>query len=119
MRSFDSFIALITKLAEQYSGRGAAVFLASRYAPDPMNGVVKAAYAIGSDTNHCSMTGGLLEPYAGRLVICHKSRIQDSGYLIQIAQDVLNQRVKKLLPDWQPSAMRTRLRTGLNIFQEP
>ena len=39
----------------------AAVYLASRHAADPINGVVKAAFAIGSDTDTiASMTGGLL-----------------------------------------------------------
>ena len=39
----------------------AAVYLASRYAADPINGVIKAAFAIGSDTDTiASMTGGLL-----------------------------------------------------------
>ena len=39
----------------------ATVYLASRHAADPINGVVKAAFAIGSDTDTiASMTGGLL-----------------------------------------------------------
>lgn len=39
----------------------ASVYLASRHAADPINGVVKPAFAIGSDTDTiASMTGGLL-----------------------------------------------------------
>lgn len=59
------------------------MFLASRYAVDPINGVVRAAFAIGSDTDTiASMTGGLLGCINGSNWLSPvKQCIQDSAYI--------------------------------------
>ncbi|MHB1758240.1 MAG: ADP-ribosylglycohydrolase family protein [Leptospirillum sp.] len=61
----------------------AAVYLASRHAADPLNGVVKAAFAIGSDTDTiASMTGGLLGCVNGSDWLSPvKQGIQDATYI--------------------------------------
>lgn len=66
----------------------AAVYLASRYAPEPMNGVTKAAYAVGTDTDTiASMAGGLLGTISGiEWLSPLKAGVQDSGYLQVIAK---------------------------------
>lgn len=77
---------------KQISGAGtvaaiASVYLASRYAADPINGVIKAAFAIGSDTDTiASMAGGLLGCINGSDWLSSvKSRIQDYSYLEKTA----------------------------------
>lgn len=69
----------------------ASVYLASRYAPNPINGVVKAAYAIGADTDTiASMTGGLLGAVCGASWISsNREKIQDSKYLTLLAQKLV------------------------------
>jgi len=66
----------------------AAVYLASRYAPDPMNGVIKAAYEVGTDTDTiASMTGGLLGTISGiQWLSPLKTAVQDSEYLQAMAK---------------------------------
>jgi ADP-ribosylglycohydrolase/predicted enzyme related to lactoylglutathione lyase len=66
----------------------AAVYFASRYAPEPMNGVTKAAYAIGTDTDTiASMTGGLLGTISGiEWLSCLEAGVQDSEYLKVMAK---------------------------------
>lgn len=61
----------------------AAVYLASRHAADPINGVVTAAFAIGSDTDTiASMTGGLLGCVNGSDWLSSvKQSIQDATYI--------------------------------------
>lgn len=61
----------------------ASVYLASRHAADPINGVVKAAFAIGSDTDTiASMTGGLLGCINGSDWLSPvKQGIQDAAYI--------------------------------------
>ncbi|WP_369613395.1 ADP-ribosylglycohydrolase family protein [Marichromatium sp. PS1] len=61
----------------------ASVYLASRHATDPINGVVKAAFAIGSDTDTiASMTGGLLGCISGPDWLSPvKQGIQDAAYI--------------------------------------
>lgn len=73
---------------KQISGAGtvaaiASVYLASRHAADPINGVIKAAFAIGSDTDTiASMTGGLLGCINGSDWLSFmKNGIQDANYL--------------------------------------
>ena len=77
---------------KQISGAGtvaaiASVYLASRYAADPINGVIKAAFAIGSDTDTiASMAGGLLGCINGSDWLSSvKSGIQDCSYLEKTA----------------------------------
>ena len=61
----------------------ASVYLASRHAADPINGVVKAAFAIDSDTDTiASMTGGLLGCINGSDWLSPvKQDIQDAAYI--------------------------------------
>lgn len=70
----------------------AAVYLASRHAADPINGVVKAAFAIGSDTDTiASMTGGLLGCVNGSDWLSPvKQGIQDTAYIEKIASRLAN-----------------------------
>jgi len=65
----------------------AAVYLASRHAADPINGVVKAAFAIGSDTDTiASMTGGLLGCINGSDWLSPvRQGIQDATYIEKCA----------------------------------
>lgn len=77
---------------KQISGAGtvaaiASVYLASRYAADPINGVIKAAFAVGSDTDTiASMAGGLLGCINGSDWLSSvKSGIQDSAYIEKVA----------------------------------
>ncbi|MCY4234606.1 MAG: ADP-ribosylglycohydrolase family protein [Bacteroidetes bacterium] len=92
----DGILRSINCFDRNVSGAGtvataAAVYLASRYAPDPMNGVIKAAYAIGTDTDTiASMTGGLLGIINGiEWIHFDKSSIQDSEYLQEMAEAIV------------------------------
>lgn len=73
----------------------AAVYLASRYAADPINGVVKAAFSIGSDTDTiASMTGGLLGCINGSDWLSSvRQGIQDEIYVEKIASRLVNGQV--------------------------
>lgn len=64
-----------------------SVYIASRYAADPINGVIKAAFAIGSDTDTiASMAGGLLGCINGSDWLSSvKNGIQDSIYIEKTA----------------------------------
>lgn len=61
----------------------ASVYLASRYAADPINGVVKAAFAMGADTDTiASMSGGLLGCINGFDWLAPvRHGIQDAAYI--------------------------------------
>ena len=65
----------------------AALFLASRYAPDPILGVLEAAFAEGADTDTvASMTGALLGALGGSDWLAGYARqVQDADYLQTIA----------------------------------
>lgn len=65
----------------------ASVYLASRHASDPINGVNKAAYSIGTDTDTiASMTGGLMGCINGIDWLSGvKNNIQDNKYIEKIA----------------------------------
>lgn len=82
---------------------GAAVFLASRYAPDPINGLTTAAHAVGADTDTiASMTGGLLGTFSGMEWLASlKDQVQDSKYLVKIATDLVSKGESTGLPDIQ------------------
>ena len=68
----------------------AAVFLSSRYAADPMNGVQEAAYSRGADTDTlASLVGGLLGAVNGMEWIGPLGlEIQDVEYLRSLARDL-------------------------------
>lgn len=65
----------------------AAIYLAARYATQPAQGVLRAAFALGSDTDTiAAMTGGLVGALGGAdLLPAEWSAVQDSLYLRQIA----------------------------------
>ena len=65
----------------------AAIFLASRHAADPINGVIEAAFARGTDTDTiASMTGALLGAISGPDWLGHFAmEVQDAGYIMQQA----------------------------------
>jgi len=75
----------------------AAVYLASRYAADPINGVIKAAFAIGSDTDTiASMTGGLLGCINGTdWLSSSRDGIQDAAYIEKTALQLLSDKYEK------------------------
>lgn len=88
---------------KQISGAGtvaavASVYLASRYAADPINGVIKAAFAIGSDTDTiASMAGGLLGCINGSDWLSSvKSGIQDCSYLEKTALKLCNHQTEDI-----------------------
>lgn len=88
---------------KQISGAGtvaaiASVYLASRYAADPINGVIKAAFAIGSDTDTiASMAGGLLGCINGSDWLSSvKSGIQDYSYLEKTALKLSSRQVESI-----------------------
>lgn len=68
----------------------AAVFLASRFAADPMNGVKVAALAKGADTDTlASMTGALLGAVQGAEWLLEvRDTLQDSKYIVDLAESV-------------------------------
>lgn len=65
----------------------AAIFLASRYAADPLHGIVEAAFSEGADTDTiASMTGGILGALLGsEWLEGHAERVQDSLYFKTVA----------------------------------
>jgi len=73
---------------------GAAVFLASRYAPEASHGLTTAAFAIGSDTDTiASMTGALLGTFNGVDWLKDlQNAVQDSEYLKKVAIDLVSHR---------------------------
>ena len=90
----------------------AAVFLASRYAADPLNGLCEAAYSRGADTDTlASLVGGLLGivnglEWLGPLA----DQVQDSAYLRSLARDLSD---KKSVED---SKLPRITEAGLNRF---
>jgi ADP-ribosylglycohydrolase len=104
---------------KQVSGSGtiaaaAAVFLASRYAADPMNGVLEAAYSRGADTDTlASLVGALLGAvngidWLGPLV----KQVQDGPYLHKLAAGLCDQRN-------DPDVVRKEVTQGvLRAFQD-
>jgi len=66
---------------------GAAIFLASRYAADPLHGILEAAFSHGANTDTiASMTGGLLGAIAGaEWLDLIRRQLQDADYLASVA----------------------------------
>ena len=96
MANDDQLLRKINCFDRNISGAGtvaaaSSIYLASRYATSPINGVVKAAFCFGADTDTiASMTGGLLGLLCGHnWVISQKDTIQDGEYLMNIAQKIL------------------------------
>lgn len=70
----------------------AAIYLASKYAPDPQHGVAEAAFAKGADTDTlASMTGALLGLIAGaEWIQPYAGTVQDHAYLKKIADSLID-----------------------------
>jgi ADP-ribosylglycohydrolase/predicted enzyme related to lactoylglutathione lyase len=68
----------------------AAIFLASRYAADPLHGVVEAAFTEGADTDTiASMTGAILGAIAGiEWLGNYAEQVQDARYLRRLAEHI-------------------------------
>lgn len=68
----------------------AAIYLAARHATQPVQGVLRAAFALGSDTDTiAAMTGGLVGALGGSDWLPPEwGSVQDSRYLRQIANNV-------------------------------
>jgi ADP-ribosylglycohydrolase/catechol 2,3-dioxygenase-like lactoylglutathione lyase family enzyme len=66
----------------------AALYIASKYAPDPQNGLAEAANSKGADTDTlASMAGGLLGVIAGtEWLQRYRSQLQDEQYITQLVQ---------------------------------
>jgi ADP-ribosylglycohydrolase/predicted enzyme related to lactoylglutathione lyase len=69
----------------------ASLFLASRYAAAPLNGLVEAAFAHGADTDTmASMTGGLLGAIAGTEWLGDfAEQVQDAPYIKKLAEHLI------------------------------
>lgn len=67
-----------------------AVFLASRYAADPLHGMLESAFAIGADTDTlCSMASAILGAICGsEWLQPYVTSVQDSNYLSAIADQL-------------------------------
>lgn len=94
----------------------AAVYLASRYAPDPIHGISKAAFAIGSDTDTiASMTGGLLGTVSGSTWLSSiKDMVQDALYLTNIANDLVLKKNRQVQPKITPGIRRNALKKWID-----
>jgi ADP-ribosylglycohydrolase/catechol 2,3-dioxygenase-like lactoylglutathione lyase family enzyme len=68
----------------------AAIYIASKYAPDPRNGLAEAADSKGADTDTlASMAGGLLGVIAGtEWLQGYRNQLQDERYITELAQRV-------------------------------
>ena len=89
-----------------WSGAGtvcaaAAAYLTARYAASPTEGVVRAAFATGSDTDTtAAMTGGLLGTLAGNEWIPPEwGAVQDADYLRRVAYELVSPDKAPLLPE--------------------
>lgn len=70
----------------------ASLYIASKYAPDPNNGVLEAASSKGADTDTlASMAGGLLGIIAGvEWLQRYRNQLQDERYITDLAQRLAN-----------------------------
>ncbi|MDL2274620.1 ADP-ribosylglycohydrolase family protein [Desulfosarcina sp. OttesenSCG-928-G10] len=101
----DDVLKQIQCFDPKVSGAGtvaamAAIYLASRHAADPLTGVVKAAFATGSDTDTiASMTGGLLGCINGSdWLLSVKQGIQDASYIEKTAFQLAQGHVDAIPP---------------------
>lgn len=79
----------------------AALYLTARYAANPTEGVVRAAFAGGSDTDTvAAMTGGLLGTLAGDEWIPPEWRtVQDADYLRRVGHALVSPKNARPLPE--------------------
>ncbi len=89
----------------------AAIFLASRYASQPQQGLLAAAFARGTDTDTlASLTAGLLGALHGPSwlePLAHE--VQDAGYLVLVIDSVLDEKPAAVPTGSWRSAERTAL----------
>lgn len=113
--SFDEeILSSIGAIGTKISGAGtvsaaAAIYFASRYAADPLEGIRRAASATGSDTDTiASMSGALLGALSGknwlRTFIPH---LQDHAYIESIGTSLASKNIRASVP--RPSIGRTDL----------
>lgn len=90
----------------------ASVYLASRYAHEPLNGVTQAAYAIGADTDTiASMAGGLLGTISEiEWLSPLKERVQDSEYLQVMAKTLIGKSAITGITDAPRQVTRSQLK---------
>jgi len=83
----DSLGAFSSSKGSGTISAAASVYLAARYAPQPVQGILRAAFAVGADTDTvAAMTGGLLGSLAGTDWIPREwMTVQDCEYLRQLA----------------------------------
>ncbi len=93
----------------------AAIFLASRYAADPINGLKFPAFAFGADTDTiASMTGGILGAVHGiEWLGDYAEQVQDARYIRELAENL----VKNQGAGQAQMAIETR-KKHLNSFLE-
>jgi ADP-ribosylglycohydrolase/catechol 2,3-dioxygenase-like lactoylglutathione lyase family enzyme len=86
----------------------AAIYLASKYAPDPQNGLAEAATLKGADTDTiASMAGCILGTISGtEWLQRYRNQLQDESYITKIAQRL------ELVQMDQDESNRTKLPTG-------
>jgi hypothetical protein len=95
-----------------------AVFLASRYAAQPSNGVVAASFAKGGDTDTlAAMTGAILGAIHGTDWLATMARhVEDGSYVRRLARDLVRGRtIDGELDDASPPTTRSFWRR----FDEP
>jgi hypothetical protein len=85
----------------------AGVYFASKYAMDPMQGILNAVNAFGTDTDSiAAFAGGLLGALHGTSIIPDKwEKVQDHEYLDKVALDLLavsEGRSENILPQGNP-----------------
>jgi ADP-ribosylglycohydrolase/catechol 2,3-dioxygenase-like lactoylglutathione lyase family enzyme len=121
----DDVLEKLQCFNKQISGAGtvaaiASVYLASRYAADPINGVIKAAFAIGSDTDTiASMTGGLLGCIHGSdWLLSIKRGIQDYSYLEKTALQLIT-RKNETSKNYEPVKRLTLKNWINNVISAP
>lgn len=76
----------------------AAIFLASRFAASPLNGLLEAGFAKGSDTDTlASMAGGILGAVAGiEWLGNYATKVQDANYIRNLAEHLaINQKTSQ------------------------
>lgn len=81
-----------------------ALYLASRNAPRPMSGLLRAAFVQNADTDTlASMTGALLGALHGSdWLAALAGRLQDRGYIEQVADDCVGRALGEARPEPHP-----------------
>ena len=92
----------------------ASIFLASRYAVEPLHGLAEAAFSEGADTDTiASMAGGLLGAIVGREWLGNYAKqVQDAPYLEIMAERL----VKKGVSTESSTSIRKVTKTDLDSF---